>query len=769
MPLRSATTRQTDKTVGGPGASHPDGETETGQSADAALRPRWPGWTFALTILLGAFLLFQVQPLMSKFILPWFGGCPAVWTTCMLFFQVLLFAGYSYAHLVGSRLSLRRQAIVQAAILAAAVALLPIAPGAGWKPVDSAAPTWRILLVLLATVGLPYFVLSTTSPLVQVWFSRSYPGRSPYRLYALSNFGALAALLSYPVLFEPAFTLPVQSWLWSGTFAVYVLLCGLCAASVWRPGAASDSIAEAATEARSAGIAIANETSGDHGAAGIGWGRRMLWLLLPACASLVLLATTNHVCQDVAVVPFLWVAPLSLYLLSFIICFDHQRWYVRGLWSTLAALGILTICDNSKLLDRLGGLVQRDLSLTYVPGLVLCLATMFFICTVCHGELVRLRPPPRRLTEYYLMISAGGAVGGVLVSLVAPLVFTTFFEWKIGLAASYVIAAAVLTLAAARGALRLGREPAGTRAGRGRLAARVAWTAAVAIVAIDGPATLIDWQTNGAKEPVERTRNFYGVISVWEYDRDDPEQHEFRLWHGAITHGEQFVAAQKRRIPTTYYGYRSGAGRAIEYLQTERPQMRVGLVGLGVGTLAAYARQGDSYRFYEINPEVARLAEKYFYYLADARQRGASTEIVLGDARLSLEREPPQQLDMLVLDAFSGDSIPTHLLTREAFQIFRKHLAPGGVIAVHTTNRHLYLVPVVRGVATDAGLKVARVYTVRDDASHVLGNDWVLLTENEGLLSAIPSIPPPEVHDDFSVPVWTDHYSNLFQILKKAG
>ena len=717
------------------------------QASAPAAASQWPGFALAGTILLSAFLLFQVQPLISKFILPWFGGCPAVWTTCMLFFQIVLFAGYSYAHLVGSRMTLRRQAVIQLAILLAALALLPIIPSPSWKPTGSEAPNWRILLLLAATVGLPYFVLSTTSPLLQVWFSRSYPGRSPYRLYALSNFGSLAALLSYPFVFEPAFDLPRQSWLWSGAFAAYVLLCGACAAWLWRVGPRLASPAEPS----------GNDLADSVGATA-NWPRRALWVFLPACASMVLLATTNHVCQDVAVVPFLWVVPLALYLLSFIICFDHQRWYVRSLWAILAVVGILSVAGEDSILTLLDHIIERlhiressSLSLSYVQELGLYFSTMFFICMVCHGELVKLRPNPRHLTEYYLCISAGGALGGVFVSLVAPVIFTTFFEWKLGLALSFIVAAAAVILAVRRNA------PVALCAG---------------IVAVAGLAMVIYWQSiGGSTSVVERARNFYGVVSVHEYH--DGRYHQFFLRHGAIKHGEQNIApndAEKRRIPLTYYGRTSGVGRALEYLQRQRPAtpMKVGVIGLGVGTMAAYARQGDTYRFYEINPIVRQLAEDsgYFTYLTDARKRGATVEMAMGDGRLSLEREPSQQFDLLVLDAFSGDSIPAHLLTREAFEIYRRHMAPGGVIATHITNSYLYLAPVVRGLAKNAGLGSIRIYTARDRTRDLLRNDWMLLTTDEQLLAALPSQPPPDEHDNFEIPLWTDHYNNLFEILK---
>jgi hypothetical protein len=715
-------------------------------NASSPRSPLWPGLAFAATILLSAFLLFQVQPLISKFILPWFGGCPAVWTTCMLFFQVVLFAGYSYAHLAGRRMTMRWQAVVQAAILLAAVALLPIAPAASWKPTGSEAPTWRILLLLTFTVGLPYFVLSTTSPLIQVWFSRSYPGRSPYRLYALSNFGSLAALLSYPFVFEPAFDLPRQSWLWSGTFVAYVVLCGACAAWLW------------GSNPRLSPAESANPDSGANTVAvRVGWLAYALWVFLPACASLMLLATTNHVCQDVAVVPFLWVAPLALYLLSFILCFDHPRWYVRSLWVPLAVVAIVLVAGQSYIFEAIGALLawlklrsSSDLSLDYVQQLVLHFSAMFSICMVCHGELARLRPDPRHLTAYYLGISAGGALGGVFVSLVAPLIFSTFLEWKLGLVVSFVVAAAAATWA-----LR-----------RSRVLVACLATSAGAMLGL----LVFFLSNNRDTQLVDRARNFYGVVSVLEYDRGNPH-HQYVLRHGAINHGAQSVApddAAKRQIPLTYYGKTSGIGRALAYKQRQQPKMRVGVVGLGVGTMAAYARRGDHYRFYEINPFVQRLADGsgYFTYLSDARQRGATVEVVLGDGRLSLEREPSQQFDVLVLDAFSGDSIPAHLLTREAFAIYCRHMARHGVIAVDISNTYLSLAPVVRGLAEDAGLGESQIYTDRDDEHDLLPNEWMLLTKDQPLLEALPPQYSADANDDFQVPVWTDHYNNLFKILK---
>jgi len=725
---------------------------------------KWPIWTLAVTILLSAFLLFQVQPLISKWILPWFGGCPAVWTTCMLFFQTLLFGGYVYAHLSQKLLRPRGQVVVHVLLVAAALALMPIAPSAIWKPAGSETPTWHILLLLTFTVGLPYFVLSATSPLVQAWFSRGYPGRSPYRLYALSNFGSLLALLSYPFFFEWALDLPNQSWLWTGGFVLYAALCGLCLAWLWklrdvqgrgtvpfslRENRDSPRLRENRDSPQPRAAAAANPAAHDfdYPTALPTVLRRVLWVLLPACASLMLLATTNHVCQDVAVVPFLWVVPLAIYLLSFIVCFDHERWYIRDFWCSLAVLAILAVA-SIEVLDWL------PRSLSFAEQLCLYFPLLFFVCMVCHGELVRLKPDPRHLTEFYLLIAAGGALGGALVTLAAPRLFTTFLEWPIGLGVCYVVAVVVMGLACAPATPR--PIPAMVML---LIGATAVWIGAV------------KWAEDDSVR--DRARSFYGVVSVEEKQKADPDKHRFALVHGRIVHGRQFADPAKRCIATSYYGDETGVGQAIRYFNTvcrDRP-VRVGAVGLGIGTLATYARPGDQYRFYEINPDILRLAREYFYYLSDyCGEPQGEPEVVMGDARLSLERElkeeGPQNYDVLVLDAFSGDAIPFHLLTCEAFKTYDQHLARDGVIAVHISNKYLYLGPVVRGLAEHFHLETIRISTHDDEEHLVSGADWMLLTRNADLLRKVPPLPPTSKRDDFSVPLWTDQYNNMFQILQ---
>ncbi len=681
-------------------------------------RGPWLERIYGLTILLGAFLLFLVQPLLSKWILPWFGGGPAVWTTCMLFFQSALLAGYAFAHVSERCFSDTLKPAVLAGLIVAAAMLLPIGPDDSWKRTGSGNPTWRILLLLAASVGAPYFLLSTTGPLVQAWHSRAYPGRSPYRMYALSNMGSLAALLSYPVVFETLWGLKGQAILWAGMFLAFLVLYAVGAASAWRLSSSRPS--------------AAGEAAGDLAPSA---GRVVLWVALPALASWMLLASTNQLCQDLVVIPFLWVLPLAVYLSSFIVSFDRPRWYKPGLYALLTAgLSFAAAC-----------MVRADYyTMMLVPGVLVILASLFCLCMLCHGELARLKPAPRHLTGYYLAVSGGGALGGIFVSLAAPRLFSSFWEWNLGMAAGYAAACARL--------FWIHRDRIRAHKYAAALFMSVAAAGFVLIGVFSG-----FWRT-----PLEAARNYYGVVTVREFPGRPPHERPRReMYNGPILHGLQYLNEEDRFKPTTYYVEASGVGRAMAFFR-DRRDMRVGVVGLGVGTLAAYGRfPTQAFRFYEINPEVVRLSGKHFTFLRDCRGR---VDVALGDARLSLEREPPQRFHVLALDAFSGDTIPTHLLTVEAMEIYLAHLDPGGVLAFHITNRCLDLAPVVRGLARRYGLKAVVVEYAPGEGEIGYSCDWILCTRDEAAYREMGK--GVREGGDTREVFWTDDCTNLLSVLK---
>ena len=752
-------------------------------------------FAYALTIFIGAFLLFQVQPLIGKFILPWFGGGPGVWTTCMLFFQVLLLGGYAYAHFTSRYLKARGQVILHFALLAVSLLLLPITPGENWKPHGDGNPAIQILLLLTVSLGLPYFVLSSTGPLVQQWFSRANRGVSPYRLYALSNAGSLLALISYPFFVETHFTRKAQAAMWAWGFVAYVICSGLCGLRLWRLKA-TENISPINAEEDSARATQPSIPT------------RLLWLLLPACASILLLATTNKLCLDVAVIPFLWVLPLAVYLLTFIICFDSPRWYVRFpfTFALIAALG-----GMCWMLFNGSDVSMHRQVIVYAAGLFVC-------CMVCHGELYRLKPHPNQLTSFYLMIAAGGALGGFFVAVIAPAMFTDYYELHWGLllcgllftviclrdrestrSKQWAWLAGVLMLAVFAGidfglaslAKRHLEIPKSTFSTvrvmmwsllalitaswflRGKFRTFRAWRFLACLwlsLGVLALAAALHLQAHNAdKQAIVRSRNFYGTLKVCEYSKNDPLSHYLLLQHGRITHGLQFVDPSQAGMPTTYYTRESGVGLALRSFP--EGSRRIGLVGLGTGTAAAYGRAGDYLRIYEINPAVQRLATERFTYLSNC---AAKVEIALGDARLSLETEPSQRFDVLALDAFSSDAIPVHLLTREAFELYARHMKTNGIIAVHISNHYLNLDPVVRNVAEHFHYRLASISHDGGDEDDEdsewwdYASTWILLTHDADMLStpAIHAAASATETNAVTIPLWTDDFASVFQILQ---
>jgi hypothetical protein len=689
---------------------------------------------FSISIFLSAFLLFQIQPMIGKLILPWFGGTPAVWSTLMLFFEVLLTGGYAYAYWLIGRVRARQQPLVHITLISVALLLLvvasftwksPITPDSTWKPAQASSPISEIFKLLTVSVGLPYFILATNGPLMQAWFSRLFPLRSYTRLYALSNVGSLLGLLTYPFLIEPILPLRLQGWTWSVGFATFGLLVSWIALQSSHAPAFSQSKVDSVSLAGKPSFALIS-----------------LWVILSATASLFLLSLTNQITQEVAVIPFLWVLPLAIYLLSFILTFSGERGYHRRFYAILyafsAALTLFVMLNATGLH-------------IYWQILAYCLL-LFAACMLCHGELYLLRPSAAHLTLFYLMVSVGGALGGIFVSLIAPLIFNGYWEFFVGLAMTIAI---LLTI------LRKNRVE--------DLVARARF-----VFTIFGLVTImlavLSTYFSGA---LYTKRNFYGVIRVREAQVGDPPQPAYLMSHGITVHGLQFINPSLRGVSTTYYVQESGAGLAIlnhPKYKMNAP-MRVGLLGMGIGTLVSYGRPGDDYYLYEINPIVIDLAQgkgDYFSFLKDSQ---ANLTTILGDARISLEEEMAeghvQNFDVLVLDTFSSDAIPVHLATKEAFALYLAHLAPGGILAVHITNLHLDLQPVFWQLAQYYGLSMVRVNYGGDSKGGYISH-WILLTRDPALLE----IPAIKVHTvDLSgystaIKLWTDDYSNLFQILK---
>lgn len=756
---------------------------------------------YAFTVFLSAFLLFQVQTLLAKWLLPWYGGVPAVWTACLLFFQITLLLGYAYAHGL-TRLPARWQARLHLAVIAAALAALaatalawgtPLLPADTWKPLGDEDPVWHLTARLALAVGAPFFALAATTPLVQHWYGGERR-RAPYRLYALSNLGSLLGLLTYPFVVEPLLPLRWQAHVWWLAFLAFTI--GI-AALAWR--------------ARR----IRSLTAVGHGATASRAptrGERTLWFALPTCASVLLLAITNQLSQEIAVVPLIWVLPLSLYLASFILSFAGERWYPRNVYlaALVPALGLVTLA------------LEYSVSATLWSQVLLYSGGLYIACMVLHGELARLKPAPHYATAFYLTITAGGAAGGLFVGLVAPRVFPAYWELSLGLwvcaalalivlwrdrssvlyrgtgtpalltlfsagmvcvfafadqwqALARIVVApwtygilATLALAAAtayvlqRTTARVGGD-AMALVGRGthRPGRALAVAAAVAVFGIAQLAPMYA----STEHPIAKARNFFGIVEAFPViDADGTGW--LKLRHGLTVHGWQRLAPGAEPEPHGYYARESGIGQALDAhpLRRAGEPMHVGVVGLGTGTLAAYGRDGDVFRFYEINPAVTRLSQapgRVFTYLRDSR---ATIDVVPGDARLSLDRERGrglQRFDVLVLDAFNSGSIPAHLLTTEAIALYLARLAPEhGLLALHISNRFLDLRPLVWGLAEAHGLTLALVEHADTDADS--GSVWALLAHRAETLPVAPSVRPP----DLRAVRWRDDYTNLLTLIR---
>ncbi|MDF1811686.1 MAG: fused MFS/spermidine synthase [Verrucomicrobiales bacterium] len=726
---------------------------------------------FITAIFLSAFLLFQVQPIIARYILPWYGGSPAVWTTCMLFFQLGLLGGYAYAHVLASsfREKPKMQLWIHLGVVVLALVFMPITPSESLRPVGGGdtSDVWGIVKLLALTVGLPYVAISASGPLLQHWFAGAHPGKSPYRLYAVSNFGSLLGLLSYPFLFEPMMGLKSQTWWWSGGFVIYGALAIACA---WR-------YARADPEPKFDGE-IPKPADNDKA----GTGRKILWVLFSACGSAGMLAITNQMCQDVAVVPFLWVLPLGLYLTTFIICFDREAWYHRAVWVPLAVIGVaaLVLLINQQTLDsgstdhfvwKTAGKIRHIFAGDGVAindefhlywQIAFFLFALFTLCMVCHGEMVRLKPSSRYLTSFYLLISLGGALGGAFVSLVAPRLFNGYWELHIIILLVTLLVGFVISFDGFR------RYKAPVWGGLGLIATLQVF----AIFALGLRSHYLETK----EDAIASLRSFHGVVHVYE-SLKGTEDHYLAMYHGRITHGRQYQSEKFRNIPTTYYSENSGVGALLQSVPQRQPETRgplnMGVIGLGSGSLAVHAEAGDSMVFYEINPQVEQLAKSHFTYLADCK---GDASVILGDARTSLEQElargEPRNLDILFVDAFSGDSIPVHLVTEEAFAIYFQHIKEDGFLVTHITNLHIDLSDPVRQLADKFGREALLVIHNPDyEVYHLYYSEWVIITKNEEVIKRLRDggwvnewvrKEPKPIH-------WTDDYSNLFQVIMFEG
>ncbi len=678
---------------------------------------------FAAASFFGAFLLFVMQPMTAKALLPWFGGTPLVWTVCMMFFQGVLLLGYLYAHLLCTRIPRRAAPALHVFVVGVGAFFTRLLPTPDLAPVGDASPLLGLLHILAVRVGLPFFVLSATSPLVQAWFHRCAAGKSPYRLYAVSNIGSIGAVALYPFVIEPLLPLGAQERLFQIGYWVFSSVLLGAAVLVFR--ARSDETA----------LDVAPHLDdGDREG-----GRPWEWVFLSAAGVMLLLATTEQISRNLAVSSVFWMLPLCLYLLSFVVCFRKESTVLRSVRPFLLPVAAILVGVQLFVGHRFPVPVQW----------MIYLVTLFIGCLVCHGVLFDARPAAKRLTSFYLFISFGGAIGGIFVGAVAPRVFPLMWEYPL----SWAGLAVFLVLRETRAS-----DTAFMPAEKKRALGALSLAALVAVTCL-----LTDVLVNRRDASVS-VRSFFGRLAIYKSSK------YMCLYHGVIRHGCQWRDPERRMQPTTYFGPASGIGVSVRALREARKDtansgLDIGVVGLGVGTSAAWGRAGDRIRFFEIDEKVKELAERYFTYLAKTE---AAVDTVIGDGRLSLEREAEAKnvpkYDLLVIDAFSGDAIPLHLLTEEAFALYRSRIKSSGVLAMHVSNRFLKLAPLVFGLAQKADMQAMLIDT--DDVLEdlVYGSTWVVMTDDprtESLVRALARVQPPPT----KTVVFTDRFSNLIDLL----
>jgi len=724
---------------------------------------------FAVTLLVSSSLLFVVEPMFAKMVLPLLGGTPAVWNTCVVFFQATMLAGYGYAHLTSRRLRLFPQVVLHAALMLATAFLLPVVIPDDWIPPPEGTPIPSLLGLLGVVLGAPFLIVSSTAPLLQRWYSRTDEpsAHDPYFLYAASNLGSMAALLGYPLVIEPLWTLPGQSAGWTTGYVVCTVLVAGCGWLAWRrqsvPG-------EAATAQAPAGR--------------ISWPDRLRWLVLAAVPSSLMLGVTTFVTTDVAAIPLLWTVPLALYLFTFVNAFSARplvpivlaRGAMIALTLPLVLLAVVAISSPAWLFLPL-----------HMLGFLAC-------ALVLHGELARRRPDANRLTEFYLWVSVGGLVGGAFNTLVAPLIFNGILEYPLGFALAWALRPARARQKAERPAVGAADVAAplafgaaalvllGTFSGRAASLVEAAPVLGLAAVSLSSGVMAVAyvastrrplrmalglvmvvvaglWFVPGGGRVLHTERTFFGVLRVVF----DPERNAHRLMHGSTMHGEESLDIDRRGQAMSYY---HPTGPIGQVLGTLADRLRhVAVVGLGAGSLAAYARPGEEWTFFEIDPAVERLARdtRYFSFLDTCGDR---CRVVLGDARLTLGAMTTARFDAIVLDAFSSDAIPTHLVTRQAFELYLDRLGDDGVLALHISNRHLRLEPLLGATALELGLVARAQFDVRAGEPDARSSNWLVMARSPDALGALGADARWRPAEAGTMAVWTDDYSNLLSVFE---
>ena len=731
---------------------------------------------FMVTMFLSAWLLFAIQPMFAKLVLPLLGGAPQVWVTAMLFFQAMLLVGYAYVHVTSRWLNLRWQAFVHLVVLIVALASLPVRVASS-EPLTDQPILWLITLFTIS-VGLPFFAISATAPLLQRWFGHSGHDHAhdPYFLYGASNLGSILALLSYPIVVEPSLRLGQQAWTWAGGYALLIFLIVACAIALRRAPSGRSALSVGLPGTIDPGT-IDPGTIDPGTIDKVSWGRRLRWVALAFAPSSLLLGVTTRITTDVAAIPMLWVIPLVLYLSTFVVVFS-RRPLLRHNWMVVAQPYVLAVVFSADFFGK-----------QWLPSLAGYLAVFFVTAMVCHGELARLRPAVRHLTEFYFAMALGGMLGGVFNALIAPATFVDVYEFAIALALACM--------------LRPMLAPGGTKARvldvalpllllgalllPGQLDLYSLWPGdsiryaflVFAILSIfafkDRPlrfglgvgAFLAVQFLAGSSLVVDQARSFFGVYKIVLHQQ---EIEAYKFKHGTTFHGAQYTDPSRRREPLTYYIEAGPLGQVFAALAGSNRPGTVGLVGLGVGSTLCYQQPDQRWTIYEIDPLVTRIAQdtRYFNYLAECMD-DSRTEIIHGDARLSIQEAEAGQFDLLILDAFSSDAVPVHLLTKEAMDLYLDKVSEDGVILFHISNRYITLVRVISGLVEDAGLAgLGQTYSAGSDKPPLHSNShWVAVGRTKQALAFLADDPRwAETLPLQDSVLWTDDFSNLIAVLK---